>query len=411
MFERLLQVHQIELEKESFSYKKLCRELLKLNLKLMEIEKQSALGLDDGQAVNAKAMPEIEDSEYLSTVVEKYVQEQEKSGNWTEKTKAEFLACLNLLKDYHGDIPVKSIDFKAMREYKEALMCLPANLKKHPQYRGRTIHEILEMDVPEPMSTTTVNKYMNRASSLFKFAVRNGYMTINPAEGMQLKKSKRDDEYRDAFSKDDLEKLFNSKEYIEGEHRSDYCFWMPILGLFTGCRLEELAQLHLDDIKESEGVWVFDINNDGAKKVKTKASLRLVPIHPFILDSLQFLQYVEGLKARGFDRLFPELAQRRDGYGQTASKWFGRYKKRCGIVENGKKKDFHSFRHTFANTLKQIHTVEPVMISELLGHEVDSMTMGRYAKRYSPQVLLEQGIKKLDFDVDMGNLQMSRPTK
>lgn len=39
----------------------------------MEIEKQSALGLDDGLAISAKAMPEIEDSEYLSTVVEKYV--------------------------------------------------------------------------------------------------------------------------------------------------------------------------------------------------------------------------------------------------------------------------------------------------------------------------------------------------
>ena len=51
------------------------------------------------------------------------------------------------------------------------------------------------------------------------------------------------------------------------------------------------------------------------------------------------------------------------------------------------------------------------MISELLGHEVDSMTMGRYGKRYSAKVLLEQGIKKLDFGVELGHLKRRKPVR
>jgi integrase len=116
------------------------------------------------------------------------------------------------------------------------------------------------------------------------------------------------------------------------------------------------------------------------------------------------------LKKKGETRLFPELQKRRDGYGQTVSKWFARYKKRCGIVEDGKKKDFHSFRHTFINALKQNREVEPVMISELVGHLVDSMTMGRYGKRYNLKVL-HDAIKTLSYPVNLKHLKASEFVK
>ncbi len=106
------------------------------------------------------------------------------------------------------------------------------------------------MEVKKPMSISNVNKYINRASCLFKWAMKNGYMDKNPAEGMQLKTSKRDDELRDLFTPDDLHKLFHPKTYSKDNHRNEYCFWTPVIGLFTGCRLEEIYQLHLDDIRQ-----------------------------------------------------------------------------------------------------------------------------------------------------------------
>lgn len=58
-------------------------------------------------------------------------------------------------------------------------------------------------------------------------------------------------------------------------------YWVPLLGLYTGARINELAQLFLVDFQAQGDVQVISINDDGeGKRLKTKASKRLVPIHP-----------------------------------------------------------------------------------------------------------------------------------
>jgi integrase len=344
----------------------------------------------------------------LQKVIEAYASEQDLGGNWTPRTKLEVEACLNLLLSFCGNVSISSITFKVMRDFKQALMKLPANMRKMPQYRNKSVHELLKMDIEKPMSPITVNKYLGCASALFKYAVRNGYMPQNPGESMHISISRRDDEFRAVFSDEDLRNLFHSPEYINDTHKRPFEFWLPVLALFTGCRLEELAQLHLEDIQEVDRVWVFDINTKGEKRVKTKAGIRVVPIHPFILNELHILGYVDTLRSMGHQRLFPELPKRPCGYGQNAGNWFAKYRKRCGIVSNGERRDFHSFRHTLANVLKQNHSIDSVMISELLGHEVGSITMGRYGKRYSPRMLLEEAVMKVRYGVDLGHLMKSK---
>ncbi len=161
----------------------------------------------------------------------------------------------------------------------------------------------------------------------------------------------------------------------------------------------------MDDFKQVDGVWVIDINAIGDKKVKTKAGQRLVPLHPFLTNDLKILKHVDNLRKQKQGRFFPELAFRRDGYGQTASKWFQRYRDRCGIVGRGKV--FHSFRHTFIDTLKQAQ-VNDVALSEVVGHEVESMTLGRYGKRYQPKVVFDEVISRLNYEVDLSHLKKSR---
>jgi len=173
-------------------------------------------------------------------------------------------------------------------------------------------------------------------------------------------------------------------------------------------RLDEICQLYLVDIRQAEdGIYVFDVNNDGDKKLKNLSSKRVVPIHDFLLNDLKLNAYVDRLKAQGETRLFPELSKRRDGYSQTVSKWFARYRERCGIVPGKGRKDFHSFGHTVANVLKQVGT-EPTLLSELLGHEIGSITLGRYGKRYNPKLLKERIVDLLKPEVDLGHLKASR---
>lgn len=154
--------------------------------------------------------------------------------------------------------------------------------------------------------------------------------------------------------------------------------------------------LEFSDVREVDGTWVLDINDNGPKRLKNAASRRLIPIHRRLID-LGVLDYVETLRSKSAKRLFPELEKGRDGYSQSASKWFGRYRKNCGINETGKV--FYSFRHTFADTLKQ-KNADPQKIAALMGHADGSITTGRYGKPFEPSALIDT-IEMLDFPLDL----------
>ena len=83
--------------------------------------------------------------EVLWSVVEKYVEEQERGGNWRPRTKDEFQACLNTLKDVIGNVPVKSINFETMRQYKDILVKLPPNRNKVNEYKGKAIEQLIAL--------------------------------------------------------------------------------------------------------------------------------------------------------------------------------------------------------------------------------------------------------------------------
>ncbi|MCE5244711.1 MAG: hypothetical protein LLF99_16095 [Desulfobacteraceae bacterium] len=313
--DRLLQKNGLTLDPQSYSYRKLYRELLKARIGIFEVLKKREVGdYQDEQPSSAPFSPTLlspadsEPSELFSTVMQKYIAEQERGGKWTEKSKLEVSKSLELIMNLLGDIPVNSITRAMMNDCKENLLKLPTNMGKMPQYRGKTVQEILQMDIEKPMSVSNVNKQLDRASSLFNWARINGFMDRNPAERIQVSVKTREDEDRNAFSKGDLDKLFSSPSYLECTHRQSYQFWIPILGLFTGARLDELCQLHLDDIRDEEGVWLLDINDKDEKKLKNKSSRRVIPLHPFLAHELKLPQYAEKLRAQGHDRLFPVSA-------------------------------------------------------------------------------------------------------
>ena len=85
---------------------------------------------------------------------------------------------------------------------------------------------------------------------------------------------------------------------------------MPLLGLFTGCRGNELAYLFKEDIRKhpDNGIsYIFiRINAEIAKRAKNRNSVRSIPIHPQ-LKKLGFLKYIDSLKDGS--RIFPELIE------------------------------------------------------------------------------------------------------
>jgi hypothetical protein len=108
-----------------------------------------------------------------------------------------------------------------------------------------------------------------------------------------------------AFSSEDLKKLFHSREFLEDKHRHSYCFWLPIIALFTGMRLNEICQLHLNDFRSEDGIYVIDVIGDEKEKnLKNKTSRRLVPLHNFLVlysnpKRKLFIKKIKSLKKEG----------------------------------------------------------------------------------------------------------------
>jgi len=151
----------------------------------------------------------------------------------------------------------------------------------------------------------------------------------------------------------------------------DHHYWLPVLALYSGARLEEMGQSLCSDIKHERGIYYLDINGDGpGKSLKTASSWRKAPIHP-VLVKLGFLAYVDALRTDGEPQLFPGLKLDRRGK-RTAnySRAFGQYKRAIGIDDP--RKVFHSFRHTFKQACRGGAANEEVH-DALTGHSSGSV--------------------------------------
>ena len=151
------------------------------------------------------------------------------------------------------------------------------------------------------------------------------------------------------------------------------------LAAYTGCRIEELCSLKLENVAGDR----FQIED-----AKTEAGWRTVPIHPAIA-SLVFA--LKGNKAEGY--LLEGLTFNKYGDRSNAiGKRFGRLKKKCGYGED---MVFHSFRKGVASQLEDNGIPENIT-ARLLGHEFYTMSYGVYSGGVSFEVLKE-AIGKLDW--------------
>tara|TARA_R110001583_G_scaffold76235_1_gene208930 strand:- start:19358 stop:20677 length:1320 start_codon:yes stop_codon:yes gene_type:complete len=324
----------------------------------------------------------------LNDAIERYLLSREKEGLIREKTLQMLRAKLTLLLRILGDKPVNLIKYVDAEHFKNTLLTLPPNINKSPIYRDLTITEIIETKPHKTMSLISVQGYVDYARTFMNWTIRNEWATKNHFCGIKVPNKKRPHEFRQRWKDDELSRLFSSPIHQSLEFSHPYYYWLPLLGLYTGARLNELAQLHLDDIIQIDGLWCIRIDDThDDQRLKNQSSRRIIPLHKSLLE-FGVLRYIEELRADDQLRLFPTLTSHRDGYGHYASRWFERLRTRLGLTNTGRKIDFHSFRHTIADELKQVNTPEPITAA-LLGQVNSNITYGRYGKEISLTAISE----------------------
>lgn len=141
--------------------------------------------------------------------------------------------------------------------------------------------------------------------------------------------------------------------------------WLPLLAIYTGARLSELAQLTPSDlVEEPDGYWLHITDKAEHQKLKSVAAKRKIPVHQALIDA-EFPAYAMTQAQAGHISMWPMLPMRKDKAGGYFSNWFGRYLKSLGIADL----DFHSFRHTFRSKLVVANVPEAV-IDQIMGHSV-----------------------------------------
>ncbi len=349
-------------------------------------------------AKNAKKQPK------LSAVIEEYFTEMKLAGVWRPKSELEKRVALGRLVEIIGDISVDKLSHEVARSFKKTLMKLPANMRKNPRYRDKTIKQVVKMKGIKPIAVNTVNNNLSAVGAFNTWARKNGFVRENYFADLKIASKGTAQEERKAFTDKDIKRIFNPEMYLKETTGSQARYWVPLMALFTGARLNELCQLHVRDIKKVDGLWCLDINadskdNKNPKKLKNKASARVIPIHPVLIEN-GFIDYTEEQKKLKHKRLFPELKHKIDGYSRKVGQWFNTsyLRKKIGIKD--RKKTFHSFRHTVADGLKQKGVAESY-ICEYLGHSTGkSETSGRYGKRYQPKVLMEEVVQRIEYRLD-----------
>ncbi|WP_299772999.1 site-specific integrase [uncultured Pseudoteredinibacter sp.] len=349
----------------------------------------------------------------LSSALKKYLAEKRKTWNpkAIDANERNLGLKIETFIQIVGDRDCATLNTSHVLDYKGKLLQLPANRTKRKEYRSLSLAEVLDMEIPEShlLSAETLSGHLNKVSAFLDWGYRNGLMKADLKLPLQrvIKKPKRAISQRDAFSPDDLKKLFNSDQYLNGNHKQPSHFFVPLLALFTGARQNELCQLYKTDVyrEQETGIWVLDINENGDEKhLKKPSHARMVPIHPQLIE-LGFINFVESTTT---ERLFTDLKFKRDGYGQSFSRWFNetyRNSNNCNVGQGiGESKNFHSFRHTFITKMMNEYDIPQHKIAHIVGHRPNdgSETTQRYTKlteikaRYKIIELIEYS--SVDFD-------------
>lgn len=359
-------------------------------------------------------LPVCSPARLLSIEIDDHLKHQERRGLRPD-TIDDASRTLKLLLMACGDIPVSRIDHHLIYRAWDFIRWAPSGITKNPNAQSQSCEDIIAVGQSlnvRPPARRTMEKHLRFLVTFFNQLEATGAIRMSPMASFgKLRKdlTRPTEQAERFFDEEDLRRIFDPTTYLSWAQKYPHRWWCPILALYTGARINELAQLKLIDIVEEAGRWCISIQQTEdrdlarANKLRSRQSLkgasaiRTIPVHPELLKA-GFLEFVDDMRAhkKHTSRLFPHLSagvnaktgETNARYSQAVLNQFSTYLK---DLKFPKGIGFHAFRHTFVTTLSQQH-VRDADIALLTGHSKGGEY--RVVQVYKKRKTLDEAAKK-----------------
>jgi len=414
-----------QISEEAMPYRRLCLELREAFVAIASNEIERITNGNSGnyeEIVKQRDMPiantsfassfrgknQVEQGKRLSDLLKSYVQ-QKRNKDLAAKSVSEIESKCRLFVEIVKDPLIEEFDDQIIYGYLEGLKKMPARHTVSKKYSAKTVQTLLNMkSIPEKdlMKEETLRNHINKVKSFIQWLEKRSYLSHGRYSSLieQKKRTRRLHEAKDVFSDEDLKIIFHHEDYLK--FKKPWEFWLPLIALFTGMRLNEICQLYLDDIIKEGNIWYFNICPGELKSLKTDTAQRIVPLHEELIE-LRLPEYVMLLRKQGKTQLFPDLFGHKTPPSHTPGRKINAWFKKIGIHGSEKKgkKTFHSFRHTFRNRTKELN-LSSGLSAEIVGHSEGRGSMEKiYAKLARTKQLYDEVISKVFYDLDLTHLK------
>lgn len=286
----------------------------------------------------------------------------------TAQTVAQMEAVFRLFRDHIDDGALSTVDKRVATEFFDRVKLLDRHWGRSGETKSRTLDQLVaaaRTKEVERLSNRTLKRYASSLVQLWEWAERRGDVAGSApfdVPATTKRKGGRRQTANAPWPKSALRTYFEAQPDQSRRGHPDPFYWLPMVALLSGMRLNEICSLEAEDVRTADGVAYFDIPEG-----KAEGSIRVVPVHSALRPLLKF--------APKTGYLFPDLTP--GGLDQKRSWNIG---KRLGrrFRQVAGASTFHGFRKNVAETFERSRIPE-TEASQLLGHKKAGITYGVYS--------------------------------
>ncbi len=247
----------------------------------------------------------------------------------------------------------------------------------------------------EDVARRTAKNRLVCTSAIWRDSRVNGKIpraSLDPFEGLSVRVDSTSGTARKEYSRTELQVLFSHPSATTTKAVSEHAgYWLPLLGLYHGARLEELTGLEVADIEDREGYLIIHIReNELRPRLKHgKRSERSVPAHPKLI-ALGFLDYVKAARKAGISGLFPSFSR-----GATFGEAYVAHVKELLKPAEGRIVGMHCLRHNW-ETARRNARLDPSAAQYITGRRIDQGSAADYGGPAGLKTLFQE-LSKIEY--------------